>query len=112
MNVHPRKCQFVVDKINFLGHRVSAKGLSSQHEKIEVVCDLLSPIDIFGLRSALGLFSYFRKFVLGFCKIVTLMHPLWNKEVMWHLGAEQHKYFTKLEEKLCTADKDSCLGGG
>ena len=63
LKVHPGKCVFVVDKIDFLGHSISAEGLSPQEEKVAAVRDLTSPVDISSLRSALGLFSYYRKFV-------------------------------------------------
>ena len=66
LKVHPGKCVFAVDQIDFLGHCVSAEGLSPQQEKVSAVRDLPAPIDISSLRSALGLFSYYRKFVKGF----------------------------------------------
>ena len=69
LKVHPGKCEFAVDAIDFLGHRVSAEGLSPQEEKVAAVRKLAAPTYIFGLRSALGLFNYFRKFVKGFSSI-------------------------------------------
>ena len=63
LKVHPGKCVFAVDQIDFLGHCVSAEGLSPQQEKVSSVRDLPSPTDVSSLRSALGLFSYYRKFV-------------------------------------------------
>ena len=63
LKVHPGKCVFAVDKTDFLGHSISAEGLSPQEEKVAAVRDLTSPVDISSLRSALGLFSYYRKFV-------------------------------------------------
>ena len=59
LKVHPGKCAFAVDKIDFLGHCVSAEGLSPQQEKVSAVRDLPAPTDISSLRSALGLFSYY-----------------------------------------------------
>ena len=63
LKVHPGKCVFAVDKIDFLGHSISAEGLSPQEEKVAAVRDLTPPVDISSLRSALGLFSYYRNFV-------------------------------------------------
>lgn len=40
LKVHPGKCQFAVDKIDFLVHTVSAAGLSPQEEKVSAVRDL------------------------------------------------------------------------
>ena len=66
LKVHPGKCVFATDKIDFLGHSVSAEGLSPQDEKVAGVRELPAPVDISSLRSALGLLSYYRKFVEGF----------------------------------------------
>ena len=60
---HPGKCQFAVDKIDFLGHTVSTQGLSPLEEKAYAVQDLPPPSDISTLRSALWLFNYYRTFV-------------------------------------------------
>ena len=103
LKVHPGKCVFAVDKIDFLGHCVSAEGLSPQQEKVAAVRDLPSPTDISSLRSALGLFSYYRKFVKGFSVIASPLHALLRKGVQWHWDVEQQISFAELKDKLCTA---------
>ena len=64
LKVHPGKCVFGADSIDFLGHRILADKLEPQQDKLAAVRDLPSPTDISSLRAALGLFSYYRKFVL------------------------------------------------
>ena len=103
LKVHLGKCVFAVDKIDFLGHSISAEGLSPQEEKVAAVRDL-SPIDISSLRSALGLFSYYRKFVKGFSVIASPLRSLLRKGVPWHWGEEQQNYFSELKDKLCTTE--------
>ena len=103
LKVHPGKCQFAVDKIDFLGHTLSAKGLSPQEEKVSAVRELPPPTDISSLRSALGLFSYYRKFVRGFSVIAAPLHSLLRKGVSWSWGSEQEHAYADLKDKLCTA---------
>ena len=62
--VHPGKCVFGASSIDFLGHRISANSLEPQQDKLAAVRDLPSPTDLSSLPAALGLFSYYRKFVL------------------------------------------------
>ena len=50
LKVHPGKYQFAVDRIDFLGHTVSAKGLAPQEEKVAAVRELAAPTDIPSLR--------------------------------------------------------------
>ena len=63
LKVHPGRCQFAVDKIDFLSHTVSAERLNLQEEKVYAVRYLPTPTDISSLCSALGLLNYYRKFV-------------------------------------------------
>ena len=86
LKVHPGKCQFAVESIDFLGHCLSAAGLSLQEEKVAAVRELPAPIDISNLRSALGLFSYHRKFVKNFSDIAAPLNNLLKKNVNWHWG--------------------------
>ena len=104
LKVHPGKCEFALDKINFLGHCVSAEGLSPQQEKVTAVRDLPAPTDISSLRSALGLFSYYRKFVQGFSVLASPLHLLLRKGEKWHWDLDQQKSFAELKDKLCTSD--------
>ena len=69
LKVHVGKCVFGADSIDFLGHRISTDKLEPQQDKLAAVRDLPSPTDISSLRAALGLFSYYRKFVSHFSSI-------------------------------------------
>ena len=80
LKVHPGKCVLVVDKIDFLGHCVSAEGLSPQQEKVSALKDL--PSDTSSLCSALIIFSYYRNFDKRFC--VNASHMLLRKGEKWH----------------------------
>ena len=62
LKVHPGKCVFAVDKIDFLGHCISAERLRPQEEKVSAVRDFTTPVDISSLRSALGLFQLLSEF--------------------------------------------------
>ena len=103
LKVHPGKCQFAVDSIDFLGHHVSAAGLSPQVEKLAAVRDLAAPTDISSLRSALGLFSYYRKFVSGFSKLASPLNELLCKGKAWKWEDDQISAFAELKDKLCSA---------
>ena len=104
LKVYPRKCVFATDKIDFLGHCVSAEGLSPQDEKVAAVRKLPTPVDISSLRSALGLFSYYRKFVEGFSVIASPLHSLLRKGIKWHWNLDQQQAFAELKHNFCSAE--------
>ena len=83
LKVHPGKCVFGADNIDFLGHRISADKLEPQQDKLAAIRDLSSPTYISSLRAALGLFSYYRKFVLHFSSIAFPLNALLKKNWPW-----------------------------
>ena len=103
LKVHPGKCVFGADSIDFLGHQISADKLEPQQDKLAAVRDLPSPTDISSLRAALGLFSYYIKFVLHFSSIAFPLNSLLKKERAWEWGEIQENAYLQLKEQLCSA---------
>ena len=75
-----RECQFWLNKVAFLGHVISAEGISVDPQKIEAIVNWKPPMNVFEVRSFLGLAVYYRKFVDGFSKIATPMINLLKKD--------------------------------
>ena len=60
LKIKPKKCQFFDASILFLGHVLSAKGISANPEKVEKVQTWPVPKNIKEVQSFLGLASYYR----------------------------------------------------
>ena len=101
--MHPGKCVFGADSIEFLGHRISANKLEPQQDKIAAVRDLPAPTDLSGLRAALGHFSCYRKFVPHFSTIAFPHNALKKKDRPWEWGKAHSDAFGELKEQLCSA---------
>lgn len=76
LKVKLSKCQFFQPQVSYLGHVVSAEGVSTDPAKIEVVKEWRRPAHLAELRSFLGFASYYRRFVEGFSKISAPLHRL------------------------------------
>uniref|UniRef100_A0A8C1XCE3 Gypsy retrotransposon integrase-like protein 1 n=1 Tax=Cyprinus carpio TaxID=7962 RepID=A0A8C1XCE3_CYPCA len=70
------KCAFFRSEVTYLGHVISADGVSTDPKKIEAVAQWPQPTSVSELRSFLGFASYYRRFVEGFAKLAAPLHRL------------------------------------
>ena len=60
------KCEFWLNEVKFLGHLVSASGVSVDPEKVEVMMSWERPKSVFEICSFLELAGYYRRFIDDF----------------------------------------------
>ena len=69
LKLKPSKCFFFKEEIEYLGHVVSGKGISTNPKKIEAVSKWPTPRTVYDVRSFLGFVGYYRRFIKNFSKI-------------------------------------------
>ena len=69
--------------MRFLGHVVSASGVSVDSEKVKEIISWERPKSIFEIHSFLGLAGYYRRFIKVFSRLAAPMTRLTRKEVMF-----------------------------
>jgi hypothetical protein len=57
------KCEFWLTQVAFLGHVISARGVSVDPGKVRDVLNWMSPMNISEICSFLGLAGYYRRFI-------------------------------------------------
>jgi hypothetical protein len=70
---------FWVSHVEYLGHVISAEGVSTDPEKISAIADSETPQSVTQLRSFLGLAGYYRHFIKHFGIICCPLHDLRKK---------------------------------
>ena len=106
-----KKCFIAADEVKFLGHIVGKDGVKADPGKTKAIREMPVPDSKEALRSALGLFGYYRRFVKGYSRIA---HPLTeathkdfvlprssNGSANW--SEKQLKAFEQLREALVSA---------
>ena len=69
LKLKPSKCFFFREEIEYLGHVVSGKGISTNPKKIEAVSKWPTPKTVYDIRSFLGFVGYYRRFIKNFSRI-------------------------------------------
>nr|GEX20581.1 putative mitochondrial protein [Tanacetum cinerariifolium] len=96
------KCYFAVQQVKYLGHIISAQGVSIDPSKIEGMQKWPIPLTLKQLRGFLGLTGYYRRFIKDYASISQPLVALTKKDAFkWNPSAELAYY--KLKEAMVKA---------
>ena len=102
LKLKPSKCEWVKPKVTFLGHVVSAEGMTPDPENIAKVKTFPVPKSIKEVQRFVGLASYYRRFIKDFAMIAAPLHKLTSKESEFIWTEVHQKAFEELKQKLIT----------
>ena len=97
------KCEFWITEMRFLGHVVSALGVSLDQEKVEAVMSWERSNSVFEIRSFLGLAGYYKRIIEGFSRLAAPMTRLTRKEVKFEWNDLCERTFHELKRGLTSA---------
>ncbi|GFW36795.1 retrovirus-related Pol polyprotein from transposon 297 [Trichonephila clavipes] len=100
LKLNSKKCLFAAQEVKILGHLVSSNGVRPDPDKIKAVRNFPTPKNIHDIRSFLGLCSYFRRFIKGFCYLAEPLQSLLTSGVEFHWGPEEVEAFHSLKKAL------------
>jgi hypothetical protein len=91
------KCAFWFEKIQFLGHVLSAKGIAVDPNKIKDILEWNSRTTMHQVRSFLGLAGYYRRFIPDFSKIVKPITRLLKNDAKFDWSSKCNEDFEQLK---------------
>ena len=97
------KCKVWLTEVRFLGHVVSASGVSVDPEKVEAMMSCEKPKSVFEIRSFLGLAGYYGRFIEDFSRIAAPMTRLTRKEVKFDWDNRCKEAFQELKRRLTSS---------
>ncbi|GFX35932.1 retrovirus-related Pol polyprotein from transposon 297 [Trichonephila clavipes] len=100
LEINFKKCQFLHNTIEFLGHIIENGRLFPFPSKTKAVINYPDLKNIKDVRRFLGLTGYFRKFLLSYSTIAKPLSDLLRKDSLFQFYAEQQTAFQKLKYLL------------
>lgn len=103
LRLKPSKCCLLAERVEFLGHIVSAKGVEVDPGKIARVKDWPEPRNLREVRSFVGLCAYYRRYVPNFSTICKPLFLLTKKGEPFVWGPAQKSAMSRMKELLTQA---------
>jgi hypothetical protein len=97
------KCEFWLTEVTFLGHVISAGGISVDPSKVKDVLNWMPPMNASKICSFLGLAGYYHWFIKDFSKIGKPLTRLLEKNKDFDWTKECQVSFEELKKRLTSA---------
>ena len=100
LKLKAKKCCLFAKEVTYLGHVVSEKGVATDPTKIAAVREWPVPAKVTELRSFLGLYGYYRRFIKNLSAIAKCVHTLTEKGKPFVLTNQCQEAFESLKYHL------------
>ena len=100
LKLNKEKCEIKKNKLTYVGHVLSAEGVSPHPERVKAITELQAPTNVPELRRLIGMINYLGRFIPN---LATVMHPitdLLKSDTAWTWGPPQQTAFTKVKEMI------------
>ena len=76
LKLKPSKCHFFRTEIDYLGHKVSADGMTPGTDNVKGIAEMAPPTTVTEVRRFLGATGFYRRFIKGYAKIAKPLSDL------------------------------------
>jgi hypothetical protein len=103
------KCFFGCPEVRYLGHRISARGIVPDPDKVQAIASMPPPANLKHAHTFLRTCSWFGRFIPNFANISKPLSDLLKKNAVWEWAPTQQETFETLKNRLITAPSCSKL---
>jgi len=103
LKINPKKCSLFRRQVKYVGHVITADGISTDPEKTTAVAKWPVPQSKKQVQSFLGFCSYYRKFVKGFSIIAKPLFVLTKNQAKFLWAEQCQQAFDRLKQTLIAA---------
>lgn len=101
--LNEQKCKYGVTEVEFLGMKLSERGVDIAADKLKAVREMREPQNVSELRSFLGYVNFMKGFVPEMSTMVEPLNMLLRTNAVFQWKREQADAFGKLKAVLCDA---------
>jgi len=103
MKLNPKKCNFLLPELAFMGNLVNASGIGRDPDKVKAMLDFPVPTNHKKLKLALGMFKFYKKYIPGYSTVVIPLNRLLLKNASFVWTEIEQEAFESLKKKLKNA---------
>lgn len=97
------KCRFHQSSVPFLGHVISAEGISMDPSKAQSIKDWPCPRTVKQVQSFIGLANYYRRFIANFSALCAPLNALTKKDTAFEWTPACDTAFQSLKQAFCSS---------
>ena len=103
LKLKAKKCSLFAKEVEYLGHVISSKGVSTDSMKVKAIKDWHMPTTATEVRSFLGLCGYYRRFIEKYAEKAKPLNRLTEKQNSFVWNEDCQVAFEKLKQSLMNA---------
>jgi len=88
MKIHPKKCEFIITLIFYLGHKILQNGVMVHWAKVIAILEMPNPTDVHTLKGFFNLCNYCRIYFQDFSTMAHPLYALLKNDVAWTWNEE------------------------
>ena len=100
LRLKPTKCEFFRKETQYLGFRISSKGIQPDYHKVKSIKAVTNPSTVREVRGFIGMCSYYRRFIPDFSDIAEPLIKLTRKYSRFQWGDACQMAFDRLKAML------------
>lgn len=104
LKVKRDKCSFFQNDIEYLGYKLSKRGLEMSQSKTKSILATPAPNDVKKLKSFIGTVNDYRRFIKNFSSILQPLYELTKINKNWKWSNECQNAFNKIKNEITSAD--------
>jgi hypothetical protein len=100
LKLKPEKCHLLQSEVVYLGHILSAEGITPNRENVEKILHWRTPTNVKQVQSFLGMANYYRRFIPGYAARVRPLIDLTQKGKAFEWTPTCQEAFTDVKDIL------------